>query len=37
MDDLMNLPQVSVRIREKKMEELAQIIRKKDEDLKLKE
>ena len=33
----MNLPQVSVRIREKKMEELAQIIRKKDEDLKLKE
>lgn len=37
MDDLMNLPQVSVRIRERKIEELLQIIRKKEEDFKQRE
>lgn len=34
VDDLMNIPQVSMRIREKQLQETLSLIKKKDDDLK---
>lgn len=34
VDDLMNLPQISMRIREKQLQETMALLRKKEEDLK---
>lgn len=37
VEDLMNLPQISLRIREKKMQEIQVLLRRKEEELKAKE
>jgi NIMA (never in mitosis gene a)-related kinase len=37
VDDLMNLPQVSLRIREKKMVEVQMLVKKKEDELKARE
>jgi hypothetical protein len=37
VDDLMNIPQLSMRLREKKMQETSVLLKKKEDDLTLRE